>query len=163
MNVWIQQYEDKVYIEEYHVGDSNFEFTSETSLEDVASNPDAGVPLYFFGTETIINIGVTNEGPRELAMLSVRSEAFVLHTDGTSGDSFGNLQVNDIEAHLYETVNIDASFTTEDTTLDSGLDRLAISVSSGDGNVCPIVTTEHEAIFCPPEYVENLIDELSGA
>ena len=163
--IWLTMYEDKVYTEEYQVGSRDYEFTTDTTVEDVLFDPDAGVPLYFFGTEAQITIAVTNNGPRAVTKIRVETEAFVLHTDGTNGESFGNKQVEDIEIALGETVYIDASFLADDPTLDSGLDRFSILIShpnngGGPGNEYPALIAAYEAIFCPPEYVENLIDEL---
>ncbi len=162
VQMWDTVYEPIVYIEDYQVGSTDYPFTTSTTVEDVLNDPDAGVPLYFFGTEAKIVIAVTNSGPQAKAKVRVTSEAFVLNTDGSNGSSFGNQLVQDYEIAKGETVYIDASFTPAiDPNMDSGLDRLSIKVShanNGSGNNEAALIGSYEAIFCPPEYEEALID-----
>ena len=46
-------------------------------------------PLYFEGNPAYIKVTVTNRGPRAKAKLQVKTEAYVLRTDGSSGFSGG--------------------------------------------------------------------------
>ena len=163
IQMWQTVYEPKVYIEAYQVGSRDYLFTTSTTVEDVLNDPDAGVPLYFFGTEAQVTIAVTNNGPQAKAKVQVVSEAFILNTDGTNGTSFGNQLTQDLEIARGETAYIDASFFANvSPELDSGLDRFSIKIShanNNNGNNNAGLIAEYEAIFCPPEYEEALADQ----
>ena len=157
--VWSTTYEPVVYVKPYQFGSTRFRFTPQTTVDDVLHNPDAGVPLYFFDMPAGITLAITHHGPQARMKLRVSSEAFVLNPDGSNGPSFGNHQVRDIVVLKGETVLIDASFTAiYREELSSGLDRLAITVShpNSSGQDGAGVIAEYEAIYCPPEYREDM-------
>lgn len=118
-------------------------------------------PLYFFGTETGVTVTVTNKGPRAKAKVRIQTEAYVLHTDGSSGVALTDPQIIDVEVRRGETKTIDASFIAEYVPgAESGLDRFLVKVfhmneGGGAGNPEPALIMVKEGIFCPPEYAEK--------
>ena len=162
--LWSTVYEPTVYVEKYQYGSRSFQFTPQTTVDDVLNNPDAGVPLYFFDMPAGITIAITNNGPKDKIKVRVTTEAFVLNPDGSNGSSFGHQKVQDVEVLRGETALVDASFVAEyRPELNSGLDRLSIRIShpnnSNQENAGAIAS--YEAIFCPPEYQKNVPVSLS--
>ena len=155
---WYTSYEPKVYIDKYHYGSTDFEFSTDVTTHDVLSSPDAGVPLYFFDTEAQITLVITNNSPAAKQNLRIESEAFTLNIDGSNGTSFGNQQTQDIVVRKGETVYIDASFIANyQEGMESGLDRYSVRVSHPNngarkGNQDAALIAEFEAIFCPPDH-----------
>ena len=132
-------YEDKVYPEEYW----------------------GTFPLYFFGTEVGVTVTVTNLGPRANAKLRVRTEAFVLLTDGSSGAQLAPTREVDVELALGESATIDASFTAEyvadATGMEGGLDRFIVEVlHPNPGRDDAALIMRREGVFCPPELEGDL-------
>lgn len=117
-------------------------------------------PLYYFNTSVGVTVTVTNHGPRAKAKLRIRTEAYLLRTDGTSGPALTAPRELDIEVNRGETRSIDASFVVEySPQLESGLDRFLVKVShpnagGGPGNEDPALILVREGVFCPPEYAE---------
>ncbi len=115
-------------------------------------------PLYFFGTKTGITVTITNKGPQAKAKLRIKTESYVLNTDGSSGIALMEPKVIDLEIPRGETKTIDASFVVEYIPgADSGLDRFLVKVlhmnkGGGKGNMEPALIMSKEGIFCPPEY-----------
>ena len=144
-NVWgFQIFEDKVYPSEYW-----------------------GVfPLYFFGTEVGITVKVTNNGPRAIANLRVRTEVYCLRTDGSNGAELTPSRDIDFSLETGECKVINASFVGEFVEgAESGLDRLLVKLlhpneGGGPGNQDPALIMVKEAIFCPPENEGEVLDIL---
>jgi hypothetical protein len=117
-------------------------------------------PLYFFGLPVGVTVKITNKGPREKCKLSIKSEAFVLRTDGSSGAPLMVPKVVDVEVKRGETKVVDASFVCEYVDgADSGLDRFIVKVlhtNEGNGsegnNYEPALIMQKEGVFCPPKY-----------
>ncbi len=115
-------------------------------------------PLYFFGYKTGIQVTVTNKGPRNTAKLRIRTECYVLNTDGTNGVALLSPADIDIEIKRGETRVIDASFIPEFVSgAESGLDRFVVKLlhpnqGGGSGNAEPALIYWKEGIFCPPEF-----------
>ena len=137
-------YEDKVYTPEYW-----------------------GVfPLYFFDTTVGIEVNVKNLGPRKKANLRVRTEAYCLNTDGTSGVELTPKQEHDVSLERGESASLDCSFMAEFVEgADSGLDRLVVKIlhpnsGGGPGNSDPALIMMKEAIFCPPENEGEILEIL---
>ena len=113
-------------------------------------------PLYFFGTEVGVTVTIRNLGPRAKVKARVRTEAYVLLTDGSNGSMLAHPQEIDVEVRRDETVTIDASFTSVYTPgMESGLDRFVVKVlhpSQGDAlpEDDPALITTAEGVFCPP-------------
>ncbi len=136
-------YEDKVYTSEYW----------------------GTWPLYFFGTEVGITVTVRNNGPRANARLRIRTEAYVLLTDGSNGAVLSAPRDTDIVVARGESVTVDASFIAVYTPdAESGLDRFIVKVlhpnaggSRGDDE--PALILMKEGILCPPEYQPGAGDE----
>ena len=109
-----------------------------------------------------ITVTITNRGPRRTAKLRIRTEAYVLRTDGTNGPELTEPREIDIEVARGQTVVIDASFTVPySPLLDSGLDRFLVKVShpnegGGPGNEDPALIMVGEGVFCPPELVDGV-------
>lgn len=113
-------------------------------------------PLYFFGTEVGVTVTVTNPGPRAREKLRIRTEAYVLLTDGSNGAQLAAPREIDVEVERGETVTIDASFTAEydpnAVGMEGGLDRFIVTVLHPNaGNDDSAVIMTKEGIFCPPE------------
>ena len=115
-------------------------------------------PLYFFNTQVGVTVKVTNKGPRAKSKIRIKTDAFVLNTDGSSGVSLADPKITDIEVNKGETKTIDASFIAEYREgADSGLDRFIVKVlhineGGGPGNEEPSLIMSKEGVFCPPEY-----------
>jgi hypothetical protein len=117
-------------------------------------------PLYFFGLPVGVTVKITNKGPREKCKLSIKSEAFVLRTDGSSGAPLMVPKVVDVEVKRGETKVVDASFVCEYVDgADSGLDRFIVKVlhtnegnGSEENNYEPALIMQKEGVFCPPKY-----------
>lgn len=145
-NVWgMSFYEQKVYPPEYW-----------------------GVfPLYFYDTDVGVTITVKNVGPRKIAKLRVRTECYVLQTDGSNGTQLGQPRESDIDVEAGETAAVDATFNVSYTPgADSGLDRLVVKIlhpneGGGPGNPDPALIMVKEGIFCPPEYQGELMEILN--
>ena len=118
-------------------------------------------PLYFFGQRVGLNVTVKNKGPRAKAKVRIKTEAYCLLTDGSSGAMLCEPQIISVEIARGETKTIDASFVTRYTpAAESGLDRFLIKVmhvneGGGPGNEEPGLIMVREGIFCPPEYMEK--------
>ena len=113
-------------------------------------------PLYFFGTEVGVTVTVTNHGPRRKAKIRVRTEAYVLLTDGSNGAQLAAPREIDVEVERGETVTIDASFTAEydpdAAGMEGGLDRFIVTLLHPNAvNDDSAVIMTKEGIFCPPE------------
>ena len=133
-------YEDKVYIPEYR----------------------GTYPLYFFNTRVGVTVKVTNNGPRKKTKLCIKTESYVLHTDGSSGVALCEPREIEVVIGRGETVAVDASFVAAySPDAESGLDRFLVKVThpneggGGGGagaNSEPALIAVEEGIFCPPEY-----------
>lgn len=139
----------------YHVGDM-------VSYEDKVYPSEywGTFPLYFFGTEVGVTVTIRNLGPRQRARLRIRTEAFVLRTDGTNGGVLAPPRDIMVDVLRGQSVTIDASFTSYwSPDLDSGLDRFIVSIlhpnEGGGGSDESALIMTKEGIFCPPE--ERLI------
>jgi hypothetical protein len=114
-------------------------------------------PLYFVGLPTNIKVTVTNRGPRAKAKLRIKTESYVLKTDGSSGMSLMEPKIIDFEVAKGETKSIDSSFTIQyQPGMESGLDRFIVKVlhinkGGGPGNYEPALIMKKEGVFCPPE------------
>ncbi len=114
--------------------------------------------LYFFGSPAGITVTITNKGPQAKAKLRIKTESYVLNTDGSSGVALMTPKVIDVEIPRGETKTIDASFVVEYIPgAESGLDRFLVKVlhmnkGGGKGNMEPALIMSKEGIFCPPEY-----------
>jgi hypothetical protein len=123
-------------------------------------------PLYFFDTQVGVNVTVKNLGPRKKANLRVRTEAYCLNTDGTSGVELTPKQEHDVSLELGEEASLDCSFMAEYVEgADSGLDRLIVKIlhpnnGGGPGNSDPALIMMKEAIFCPPENEGEILEIL---
>jgi len=114
-------------------------------------------PLYFIDSRVGVTITVTNNGPRQTVKLRVKTEAYILLTDGTNSDQLMAPQTTEFTVNRGETKTIDASFVvpyTPNTT--SGLDRFIVKVlhvneGGGPGNAEPALIMTKEGIFCPPK------------
>ncbi len=109
-------------------------------------------PLYFFGTEVGVTVTIRNLGPRAKVKARVRTEAYVLLTDGSNGAMLAESQEIDVEVARDESVTIDASFTSVYTPgMESGLDRFVVKVLHPNeaGEDSALIMTS-EGIFCPP-------------
>lgn len=122
-------------------------------------------PLYFFGDKVGVTVKVTNNGPRRRAKLRIKTEAYVLKTDGSNGAALTEPSSREITVRRGETRTIDASFTADapDATT-SGLDRFIVKVlhpneGGGPGNEEPALIFSKEGIFCPPNLKEKAEDE----
>ena len=117
-------------------------------------------PLYYFGQEVGITVTVRNNGPRAKAKILIRTEAYLLKTDGSSGGELTPPRDIEITVHRGETKTIGAGFTVDQTpTSESGLDRFLVKVlhvnqGGGPGNEEPGLIMVKEGIFCPPDFVE---------
>lgn len=115
--------------------------------------------LYFFDGPTTINVRVTNKGPRAKAKIRIKTEAYVLRTDGSSGASLMTPRTIDIELAKGETRNIDASFVLPyNPSLESGLDRFLVKVlhiNEGVSGREPGLIMVKEGVYCPPEYIKK--------
>ncbi len=115
-------------------------------------------PLYFFGLPTKVLVKVTNLGPRAKTKVAIKTESYVLRTDGSNGAVLKQPETIEVEIAKGETKLIDASFITEWTPdADSGLDRFVVKVlhvneGGGPGNPEPAVIMQKEGIYCPPKY-----------
>jgi hypothetical protein len=115
-------------------------------------------PLYFFDTQAGVTVKVTNKGPRAKSKVRIKTDAFVLNTDGSSGVSLMDQKVIDVDVNKDETKTIDASFIAEYREgADSGLDRFVVKVlhvneGGGPGNEEPSLIMLKEGVFCPPKY-----------
>lgn len=118
-------------------------------------------PLYFFGTEVGVTVTLRNLGPRAKVKARVRTEAYVLLTDGSNGAMLAAPQEIDVEVTRDEAVTIDASFTAQYTPgMESGLDRFVVKVlhpnEAGEipetfSEDDPALITVAEGVFCPPD------------
>ena len=124
-------------------------------------------PLYFFGTEVGVTVTITNHGPRNRTKFRITTEAFVLHTDGSSGVALTDPQTFEADLRRGETKVIDASFIGEFREgAESGLDRFVVYVQhvnegGGPGNRLPALIAVEEGVYCPPEIeVEAVLSEL---
>lgn len=118
-------------------------------------------PLYFFGTTVGVTVRITNPGPRRKVKVRVRTEAYVLLTDGSNGAQLAPLQEVDLEVARGQTVTLDTSFTPEydpnADDMEGGLDRFIVSVlhpNTGGTDAALIMTKE--GVFCPPELEGDL-------
>lgn len=133
---WLIGIEDKVYPSEYW----------------------GEFPLYFFGLPTKVLVKITNLGPRNKTKVAIKTESYVLKTDGSNGAPLKQPETIEVEVNKGETKLIDASFTAEWTPeADSGLDRFIVKVihineGGGHGNLEPAVIMQKEGVFCPPKY-----------
>ncbi len=115
-------------------------------------------PLYFFGLPTKVLVKITNLGPRAKTKVAIKTESYVLKTDGSNGTTLKQPETIEVEISKGETKLIDASFTTEWTQeADSGLDRFIVKVlhineGGGPGNLEPALIMQKEGVFCPPKY-----------
>ena len=113
--------------------------------------------LYFFGTKVPVTVTVRNSGPRAKAKIRVKTEAYCLHTDGSSGVALMSPMVIDVEVGRGETKTIDSSFVCGYTAgAESGLDRFTVKVlhmnrGGGKGNLEPALIMSKEGVFCPPD------------
>ncbi|MHC4503031.1 MAG: hypothetical protein ACYTFI_06990 [Planctomycetota bacterium] len=120
-------------------------------------------PLYFFGTEVGVTVTLRNLGPRAKIKARVRTEAYVLLTDGSNGAVLAEPQEIDVVVTRDEAVTIDASFTAQYTAgVESGLDRFVVKVLHPNeaGEISdtvseddPALITVAEGVFCPPDIV----------
>lgn len=114
-------------------------------------------PLYFFGEKVGVTVTVTNKGPRAKSKIRIKTECYVLNTDGSSGVALTAPKVIDAEVARGETKVIDASFVVQYVAgAESGLDRFLIKVlhineGGGPGNEEPGLIMVKEGIFCPPK------------
>ncbi len=118
-------------------------------------------PLYFFGTTVGVTVRITNPGPRRKVKVRVRTEAYCLLTDGSSGAQLAPLQEVDLEVARGQTVTLDTSFTPQydpdAADMEGGLDRFIVSVlhpNAGGADAALIMTKE--GVFCPPELEGDL-------
>ena len=142
-------------------------YSGGVSHEDKVYPPEYwGVfPLYYFGGTIGITVTVRNNGPRAKAKVLIRTEAYLLRTDGTSGYSLTAPREIELEVARGETKTIDASFIVFYTPQsESGLDRFLVKVihpneggGSADGE--PGLIAVVEGVFCPPEDTEDSGDE----
>jgi hypothetical protein len=115
-------------------------------------------PLYFVGQPVSIMVNITNKGPRAKSKIRIKTEAYTLLTDGSSGMELAEPTMIDVEVEKGETQHIDASFTIQySPDLDSGLDRFIVKVmhmneGGGKGNPEPALIMSKEGVFCPPKY-----------
>ena len=118
-------------------------------------------PLFFFGGTAGVKVTLTNKGPRQVAKIRVKTEANILKTDGSSGESIMDPKSYEIEVPRGETKIIDASFISQYREgMDSGLDRFTVKVlhmseGGGQGNPEPSLIMVKEGVFCPPKYVKK--------
>ena len=70
-------------------------------------------PLYFFGEEVGVAVTIRNLGPRAKIKVRIRTEAYVLLTDGSNGAMLAEPQEIDVEVGRDESVTVDASFTSD--------------------------------------------------
>lgn len=133
----------------YHVGDWVFDEDKVYPSEYWGT-----YPLYFFDTEVGVTVAVRNNGPRAKARLIIRTEAYVLCTDGTSGVALMEPREVEVEVASGRTETIDASFTVEYAAgVESGLNRFVVKIlhpSERGGD--PALIMMEEGVFCPPEY-----------
>jgi hypothetical protein len=129
-------YEDKVYPEEYW-GD---------------------FPLYFVGKTAYIKVRLNNSGPRAKAKIRIKTEAYTLRTDGSSGIPLMEPIIQDIVLSRGEVRTVDSSFKIDNLPgLESGLDRFIVKVlhmsegGKGKGNPEPSLIMQKEGVFCPPK------------
>lgn len=114
-------------------------------------------PLYFFGMKIPITVTVKNSGPRAKAKIRIKTEAYCLRTDGSSGVALMAPKVIDVEVGRGETKTIDSSFVVAYTPgVESGLDRFIVKVlhmnsGGGMGNQEPALIMSKEGVFCPPD------------
>lgn len=114
-------------------------------------------PLFFVGRNAGIKVTVTNKGPRKKVKIRVKTESYVLRTDGSSGIALMEPKIIDFEVAIGETKTIDASFKIEYLPgMESGLDRFIVKVlhineGDGPGNEEPGLIMQKEGVFCPPE------------
>jgi len=115
-------------------------------------------PLYFFDTVVGVKVRVTNRGPRAIAKVRVRSEAWVLHTDGSDGEQLAEPREFELAVPRGVTRVADASFLVPySPDVESGLDRLRVKVfhpnQGSDGpNASAGLIASYEGVFCPPEF-----------
>ena len=113
-----------------------------------------------------MDVKVTNNGPRAIANLRVRTEVYCLRTDGSNGAELTPMLETDFSLETGETKVIDASFVSDFVEgAESGLDRLLVKVlhpnsGGGPGNSDPALIMVKEAIFCPPENEGEVLDIL---
>lgn len=113
-------------------------------------------PLYFFGWPTKVLVKVTNLGPRAKTKVVIKTESYVLRTDGSNGAMLKLPETIEVEVNKGETKVIDVTFTTMWTPeADSGLDRFIVKVlhineGGGPGNPEPALIMQKEGIYCPP-------------
>lgn len=125
-------------------------------------------PLYFYDTDVGVTISVKNTDPRHVAKLRVRTECYVIKTDGSSGVSISPAQeTTDFEIEVGETKTINSTFTAEYVEgAESGLDRLIIKLlhpnEGGGSTYDPALILLKEAVFCPPEYQGELMMLLNN-
>lgn len=114
-------------------------------------------PLYFFGLPTKVLVKITNLGPRAKTKVMIKTESYVLRTDGSNGAILKPPQTIEVEIEKGETKLIDATFTTQWTPeADSGLDRFIVKVlhineGGGPGNIEPAIILQKEGVYCPPK------------
>ncbi|MDD5688340.1 MAG: hypothetical protein PHE88_10965 [Elusimicrobia bacterium] len=118
-------------------------------------------PLFFFGEQVGVTVKITNNGPRAKAKVRIKTESYVLRTDGSNGAPMMEPKIVDLEVARGETKTIDASFIAQNTAaMESGLDRILVKVlhineGDGSGNPEPALIMVKEGVFCPPEYVKK--------
>ncbi len=140
-----------------------YNYWGQTRYENKIYQPEywGEFPLYFFGTNVGCLVHITNHGPRNRIKLSITTEAHVLHTDGTTGVTLKHPETVDVIVERGETVTVDASFLAGYVEgAESGLDRYLVKVAhthSGDGpgNAEPALVCVKEAVFCPPDPIEE--------
>jgi hypothetical protein len=114
--------------------------------------------LYYIGSRVGVTVTATNQGPRQTAKLLIRTEAYVLNTDGSNGAQLKPPADIEVIISRGETKTIDASFVVPYTSdLTSGLDRFVVKVmhpnsGGGPGNPEPATILVSEGIFCPPGF-----------
>jgi hypothetical protein len=109
-------------------------------------------PLYYIGETANITVTVRNKGPRAKAKLRIKTEAYVLRTDGSNGIALMSPKTIDFVVNKGETKTIDASFMINNMPgLESGLDRFTVKILHvNQGNGEPALIMQKEGVFCPP-------------
>jgi len=115
-------------------------------------------PLYFFDTTVGATVRVTNKGPRQRTKILIKTNAQVLHTDGSAGFQLAPAQTKEVVVMRGETKVIDASFMIPySPQADSGLDLFTVKIlhqneGGGPGNSEPALIMSKRGVFCPPKF-----------
>ena len=144
-------------------GTHYYRYSGGTSHEDKVYPPEywGTFPLYYFGMSNGVTVTIRNNGPRRKAKLCIRTEAYVLRTDGSSGHALIAPREIEVEVARGETETIDASFIIFYTPQsESGMDLFFVKVShanegGGPGNSEPALIAVKQGVFCPPEDSEE--------